>query len=228
MLSLRIQEGFSTDLEKRGPAVIQWTEIYVSGFSIARGWHAGADKNKRSDQMSYFSRLTDIVTCDLTQLLAQAEDPKVAILEIVREMREGVAGAQRSVNTASASEKQLRLEIETHQAQVELWTTRAIDQIQGGSETEARQSLLRKREVEHLIAGLDQQHKAAVITEKHLSTMQLALEARLSDALRRQETLGVTPQSPSVPHYLDARPAAKNGIHREIDEEIERLKRNLK
>ena len=178
--------------------------------------------------MSYFSRLTDIVTCDLTQLLAQAEDPKVAILEIVREMREGVAGAQRSVNTASASEKQLRLEIETHQAQVELWTTRAIDQIQGGSEAEARQSLLRKREVEHLIAGLDQQHKAAVITEKHLSTMQLALEARLSDALRRQEALGVTPQSPSVPHYLDARPAAKNGIHREIDEEIERLKQNLK
>ena len=178
--------------------------------------------------MSYFSRLTDIVTCDLTQLLEQAEDPKVAILEIVREMREGVAGAQRSVNTASASEKQLRLEIETHQAQVEFWTTRAIDQIQGGSETEARQSLLRKREVEHLIAGLDQQHKAAVITEKHLSTMQLALEARLSDALRRQETLGVTPQSPSVPHYLDARPAAKNGIQREIDEEIERLKRNLK
>ena len=58
--------------------------------------------------------------------------------------------------------------------------------------------------------------------------MQLALEARLSDALRRQEALGVTPQSPSIPHYLDARPAAKNGIHREIDEEIERLKQNLK
>ena len=62
--------------------------------------------------MSYFSRLTDIVTCNLTQLLAQAEDPRAAISEIIQEMREGVAGAQRRVSTAVASEERLRLELE--------------------------------------------------------------------------------------------------------------------
>src|SRR5277367_4457658 len=100
--------------------------------------------------MSFFSRLTDIVTCNLTQLLAQAEDPHAAIAEIILEMREGVSGAQRSVNTASASEERLRLEIESHRVQVDMWTGKAKEQLVAGEEVDARQSLLRKCEVEDL------------------------------------------------------------------------------
>ena len=33
--------------------------------------------------MTYFSRLTDIVTCNLTKLLAEADDPAVALQEII-------------------------------------------------------------------------------------------------------------------------------------------------
>lgn len=179
--------------------------------------------------MTYFSRLTDIVTCNLTQLLAQAEDPRAAISEIIREMREGVSGAQRSVNTAIASEQRLSLEMESHQAQIDLWTGKAREQLQAGSETEARQCLLRKREVEHLIAGLAQQHKAATATRTHLATMQRALEARLSEALRRQESLGfVTLETaPSVPHYLASPTPVAEDLHCEIDAELELLKRQL-
>ena len=179
--------------------------------------------------MSYFSRLTDIVTCNLTQLLAQAEDPKQAIVEIIREMREGVSGAKRSANTASASEERLRHEIESHQSQIDLWTEKAKEQLQSGSEAEARQSLLRKREVEHLIAGLSQQHKAAIAMQTHLATMQRALEARLSEALRRQESLGVAASdSPSsTPSYLAEPSTGVNDLQKEIDAELERLKRQL-
>ena len=179
--------------------------------------------------MSYFSRLTDIVTCNLTQLLAQAEDPRAAISEMIQEMREGVAGAQRSVSTAVASEERLRLEMESHQAQIDLWTGKAREQLQAGSEAEARQCLLRKREVEHLIAGLAQQHKAATATRNHLATMQRALEARLSEALRRQESLGFAPMEtePIVPPYLSTPTPAADDLHREIDAELELLKRQL-
>ena len=38
--------------------------------------------------MSFFSRLTDIVTCNISQLLAQAEDPQAVIAEIIREIAE--------------------------------------------------------------------------------------------------------------------------------------------
>jgi len=179
--------------------------------------------------MSFFSRLTDIVSCNLSQLLAQAEDPQAAIAEIIDEMREGLSGAQRSVNTAAASEDRLRNEIESHKSQVALWTTKAKEQLQTSNESEARQSLVRKREVEDLIAGLAQQHKAAIATREHLATMQRALEARLAEALRKQAEMGVpVRETPSkVPSYLTAPPAAVEDRHREIDAELEALKQQL-
>lgn len=179
--------------------------------------------------MSYFSRLTDIVTCNLTHLLEHAEDPQAAIAEIISEMREGLSGAQRSVSTASASEDRLKGEIDSHREQVEMWTVKAKELLVAGSEGEARQSLLRKREVEDLIAGLSQQHKAAVATREHLATMQRALEARLAEALRRQESLGIATieTEPNVPPYLVTSPSCGEDRHREVDAELEALKREL-
>lgn len=179
--------------------------------------------------MSFFSRLTDIVTCNLSHLLAQAEDPHAVIAEIIREMREGLSGAQRSVNTASASEERLRMEIDSHRTQIEMWTCKAREHLVAGVETEARQSLLRKREVEDLIAGLTQQHKAAIATRDHLATMQRALEARLAEALRKQESLGgAVVETPSnVPSYLTQHHSSAEDRHREVDEELQALKREL-
>ena len=53
--------------------------------------------------MAYFSRLTDIVTCSLTELLSKATDPQQALSQIITEMREGLAGAERSVGSARKS-----------------------------------------------------------------------------------------------------------------------------
>lgn len=181
--------------------------------------------------MSYFSRLTDIVTCNLSQLLAESPDPQAAIAEIIAEMEEGLAGAQRSVNTAAGSEQRLRRDIEEHRQTVLTWTGKAREQLAAGSEMDARQSLMRKREVEDLIAGLEQQHKAATATKQHLATMQRALEARLAEALRKREDLGVV---------VDASPTASSGkfaiptrtMHaderlNQVDAELEALKREL-
>lgn len=179
--------------------------------------------------MSFFSRLTDIVTCNLSHMLAQAEDPQAAIAEIIQEMREGLSGAQRSVNTASASEERLRQEIDSHRLQVEMWTTKAKEQLVSGVELEARQSLLRKREVEDLIAGLTQQHRAAIATKDHLATMQRALEARLAEALRRQESLGfpVEEVTSTTPPYLSTPHVVTDDRHREVDAELQAMKQEL-
>ncbi len=51
---------------------------------------------------------------------------------------------------------------------------------------------MRKKEVEALIAGLEQQRSAAVATCNHLKTTLAALEARLADAERRRAGLPAT------------------------------------
>ena len=75
--------------------------------------------------MSYFSRLTDIVTCNLSEILANESDPEAALRQIIYEMEEGRAGANRSVNTAVASQQRLSNELQEHSAQVELWMSKA-------------------------------------------------------------------------------------------------------
>lgn len=179
--------------------------------------------------MSYFSRLTDIVSCNLSRLLAEAADPQAAIQQIITEMEEGVAGARRSVNTAALNERRLQREIDEHRAQISAWGDKAREHLRQGADDLARSALLRKREVEDLIAGLDQQHRAAVQTREHLATIQRALEARLAEAQRRKHdmtgedseaplmTASIAPQA-SFPH--DERLS-------QVDAELEALKREL-
>ncbi len=177
--------------------------------------------------MSYFSRLTDIVTCNLTQLLNEATDPRAAIAEIISEMQEGLAGAQRSVNTAFASEQRFEKEIAEHRQSVVTWTSRAREQLASGSEQDARQSLMRKREVEDLIAGLEQQHKAATATKQHLATIQRALEARLAEAIRKRDDFGVAPPAPTNNRFAIPSVSTVDERETQIDAELEALKREL-
>lgn len=136
--------------------------------------------------MTYFSRLTDIVTCNLSRLLESASDPCRAIDDIIREMEEGLAGAKRSVGAARGAEDRIRAELNQHRDQIELWATRARNEVAEHNEMAAWQSLLRKRELLHLVEGLEQQQEAHRNTVNHLLTMQRALEARLSEALRKR------------------------------------------
>lgn len=177
--------------------------------------------------MSYFSRLTDIVTCNLSALLAEAADPAAALREIIAEMQEGLAGAKRSVATASASEVRLAGEITEHRQHAAAWDEKARQELTSGQEQEARHCLLRKRETLDLIAGLEQQHKAAVATRDHLVTMQRALEARLAEALRRRESSGET-LAPASPGPSFTPPvSAEDDPSRQIDAELDALKRQM-
>lgn len=136
--------------------------------------------------MPFFSRLTDIVTCNLSSLLSRSEDPEAALEEIIREMQEGLAGAQRCTRTACDNVGRLETEIGSQHQEAQRWLTEAREALSRGAEEQARSLLLRKHEVEDLIAGLEQQLHAAISTRDHLRTTQHALEARLAEARRRR------------------------------------------
>jgi phage shock protein A len=176
--------------------------------------------------MSYFSRLTDIVTCNLSLLLAEADDPAAALDEIIAEMREGLAGAKRSVSTATATEAALAEELDMHRQDAAQWEERARAELMNNHEDEARRCLVRKQEAVDLLAGLEQQHRSALATKDHLATMQRALEARLAEALRRLESLGRTELAAS-PAVDFTPPASAADANRQVDAELERLKRQM-
>lgn len=184
--------------------------------------------------MSYFSRLSDIVTCSLDGLLANADDRAAAINQIITEIEEGLTGARRSVQSAAGAEQRLRTELVERSGQAAFWGKKAREELAAGREDGARQSLMRKRETEDLVAGLEQQLAAAASTRDHLSTTLRAIEARLAEAQRRQRDL----QSPnSAPVVRDGAPreavgtAAAPHVDRtraaEIEADLEALRREL-
>ena len=172
--------------------------------------------------MTYFSRLTDIVTCNLTRLLAEADDPAAALQEIIAEMDAGMAGARRSMQTAQRNEDRIRGEVEEHSGQITLWADKAKEHLVAGSEDQARLALVRKREVEDLVAGLEQQLVAAEQTREHLATTFRALEARLAEARRRQ-----TGADGEEPANTESGSESSSAVSSEIEDELAALKREL-
>jgi phage shock protein A len=162
--------------------------------------------------MPYFSRLTDIVTCSLTALLEGIDDPAAALAEIIHEIHQGIEGAKRSAKTAASNALRLQSEIDEQKEQVAYWVTQAKARLTEGNDDLARQALLRKREVESLIAALTDQHRAATATEHHLTTMLHALQARLAEAERRlrgesgkeQDSISLETETRSVPPEVNA------------------------
>lgn len=179
--------------------------------------------------MPYFSRLTDIVTCSLTDLLRGSADPETALIAIIGEMEAGIVGAERCMRTASRNESRLHCEIDEQRRQIGCWVNIARECLTNQNESQARQALVRKHEVENLIAGLEMQLKAAAATREHLTTTYHALEARLADARRRLTALkaGLSPTADLPPEASASASAAETKLPDIIDLELESLKREL-
>lgn len=177
--------------------------------------------------MPYFSRLTDIVTCNLTVLLQECEDPAAMLSEIIAEMREGLAGAERSTKTAVANVERLESELSEQRGQIDVWVQLARTRLSGGDEDGARQALLRKRELEDLIAALEDQLRAAESTRDHLRKTFHALQARMADAQRRLAT--IESGEPTVQPDVQEPPTGelKADVRQQIESELEGLRQEL-
>lgn len=179
--------------------------------------------------MPHFSRLTDIITCNLTEILNGVSDPGQTLQEIVDEMNEGLAACRRNVRTATTNGARLHQEIAEYELQVAEWKGLAKQFLSDGDEEGARDSLRRKVEVEDLIAGLQPELDAANQTGQHMLRIQKALEARQAEALRKMEEMTGQPtnQRPASESTAMSSSAASAARSREVEAELEALKREL-
>ena len=179
--------------------------------------------------MPHFSRLTDIVTCSLTEILDEAEDPQQTLREVIDEMEEGLASARRVARTSAANRDRLQKEIETHTGQVAGWLEKAKTSLVAGDETGARMALTRKVEVEDLIDGLKPELDASESNYQNMLRIQKALEARHSEAQRRLVDLTGEPtqvrlESETAIHAVNQSQQEKSC---EVEAELEALRRQL-
>lgn len=181
--------------------------------------------------MSYFSTLTDIVTCNLSEILSNESDPEAAIEQIIYEIQEGVTGALRSLTTARNKVGNLEHELAEHSQEAEKFTQQALAAVEQDNESDARRYLLRKSEQLDLVAGLEQQLASANNLVAHLTTTHRALEARLHDAQRKQQELktGIMSADENVPVAAPAEKEApvEPSRSQQIEAELAALKKQL-
>ncbi len=180
--------------------------------------------------MSYFSRLTDIVTCNLSEILRDSDDPCAAIVQVIAEMEEGLSGCERCVSRAERAATELQDELRDYARQISDWMQRAGTALAGGDEQAARVALLRKKEVEDLVAGLEREHAAAVATHESLKTTLRALEARICEARRRHQELsgtGVAADESQVDPVTELESTIEATRAELIEQELEELRRQL-
>lgn len=179
--------------------------------------------------MPYFTRLTDIVTCSLTEILDGSDDPELTLREVIQEMEEGLSGARRSANTANGNRERIQREIEEHTAQITEWVDRARQALEAGHEDEARESLTRKVEIEDLVEGLKPELQAADKTHEHMLRIQKALEARHSEAVRRLSEITGTTEDIRLESDTAVHAVAQSQQERqdEVEAELAALKKQL-
>lgn len=179
--------------------------------------------------MPHFSRLTDIVTCSLTEILDDAEDPQLTLREVIVEMEEGLASARRVARTSATNRDRLQQEIEAHSAQMGDWVEQARTLLSAGDETGAREALTRKVEVEDLIDGLKPELEATESNYQNMLRIQKALEARHAEAQRRLaeltgEPVAIRLESETAIHAITQSQQEKSS---EVEAELEALRRQL-
>lgn len=179
--------------------------------------------------MPHFSRLTDIITCNLSDIISQSGDPEATLAEIIDEMDEGLAACRRNVRTSTANSDRLHREIADSEQQIAEWKDRAKEALLDDDEDSAREALTRKAELEDLIAGLRPELDSANETTQHMLRIQKALEARHSEAVRKLEQLTGRAWQPVLESETAVLSASAMSAARgdDVEAELLKLKREL-
>ena len=179
--------------------------------------------------MPHFSRLTDIVTCSLTEILDASDDPCATLKEVLDEMEEGLSSARRVAKTSASNRDRMQREIDEHTKQMNAWVETAKAALVSSDDSTARAALTRKVEIEDLIDGLKPELEAADSTHRNMLRIQKALETRYAEAGRRMAELTGEPaeirlESETAVHAITQSQQEKSC---EVEAELEALKKQL-
>lgn len=139
--------------------------------------------------MNIFHRISDIISANFNDMLEKYENPEQMLRQAIRETETAIATARKDVAAAMASEKTIGKELATNEKQVELWQTRASSAVQAGDDGLAKKAIERRKEYEKVATALKDHHAAALEASQSLRRQFDAMQAKLSEAERRLQTL---------------------------------------
>jgi len=139
--------------------------------------------------MKIFSRVSDIISANVSDLLDRAEDPEKMVKLLIVEMEEYIDKAREGLAKAIAGEKQLEASLKKNRDAAADWQAKAEAAIERNDDELARRCLERKKEFERIADSMQPQWEAARRASDALKSDFRRLEERVEEARRKRDAL---------------------------------------
>ena len=153
--------------------------------------------------MGLFDRLKRVVSANLNDLVAKAEDPEKILEQALLEMQEDLVKLRQGVAQAIAAQKRTEKQYNDANNEVIKWQRNAQLALQKGDENLARQALQRKKSFEEnanaFKSTLDQQSA----TVENLKRSLIQLESKISEAKTKKEMLKARSRAAKAQEQLE-------------------------
>ena len=139
--------------------------------------------------MGIFSRMSDIISANLNDMVEGMENPEKMLRQAVREMDSTIEQARESTAKTIANQTLIQNELSKNQQQVKIWTGRTTTALSDDNDELARKCIARKQEHQKLVVALSDELTESNLTIQKLRNQLRAMEAKHAEAKRRLATL---------------------------------------
>jgi phage shock protein A len=139
--------------------------------------------------MAFLSRVRDLVSANLNDLLDRAEDPEKMVNQYLRDLTENLYETKTHVAAAMADETKLHNKMVQHQTEADQWQSKAEAALRANDEELARQALSRKLSAQKLADNYKQQYEAQDQQVEEMQSALVKLETRIAEAKARRDLL---------------------------------------
>jgi phage shock protein A len=139
--------------------------------------------------MGFFSRISDIISANLNELLERMEDPVKMLKQLVREMQQAVDATREQLLQAVTDERRIEKEIAEYQRRISERQATAVEAIRKDRDDLARKALELKKESQAVLAALESELPNVRAASAAIRTQLRGLEAKLTEAKRKQTIL---------------------------------------
>ena len=139
--------------------------------------------------MGLFSRIADIFSANVNDLLDKAEDPEKMIKLMVLEMQEAVTKSTSALAQTMGNEKRLEMQYSKLKASSEDLQAKALIALKGGNEDLAKQVLAKKATVDQQLEQYKSMHEQAVTMTTTMKSQVDKLKLKLDEARMKESTL---------------------------------------
>ncbi|MGI9471025.1 MAG: PspA/IM30 family protein [Rubripirellula sp.] len=176
--------------------------------------------------MSFFSRVSDIINANVSDMLDRAEDPEKMVKMLIFEMEEQIGLAREGVAKAIAGEKKLEINLNKNRSEADVWQGKAESAIAADDDELARKCLARKKEHDRIAESLQPQWERARRTSDALKSDLRRLEEKLDEAIRRRDSLVARQMAAEAQQEVQSVAPSLNRVQRSFDK-FDRMERRV-